>query len=592
MHLHDYLPAKPLAGLWFLLDRYRKRYFTALVFQAGSVAAGTAGYFVLRFYINDIASSGDWRFPLIYFSLFYILLALVRGGFSFMNARLTGSTAEGIARDLRNTLFDHTQKLSFAYHDKTSTGELIQRSTSDVDTVRRFFSDMIPGLNRIVFMFLINFSSIVYLDIKLALVSVHAIPIIIFMSVVFFRKIHDAYEQYQEQDGRLSSAIQENLTGVRIVRAFARQEFEKEKFDGVNREKYKRGRIFLMNHALYWPVSHTVCAVQQIGGIAFAALMVMDGKLDIGDMVAYIGFLNTIIWPVQQMGRIIAQLSTAWVSYSRVSSVLVNKQEDLEKGDSMRTVEGKIEFDNVSFSYDSSVPVLKNINFRCMPGESVALLGETGSGKTTLVNLLPRFYHADSGSLLIDDISVENYSRRFLRENIGIVEQEPFLFSTTVRENILYGVKRDVCEDEIIKAAKAASVHESIMGFPDKYETVVGEKGVTLSGGQKQRIAIARTILKNPKILILDDSTSAVDAETEDEIREALSELMKGRTTFIIAHRLQSLVNADRIIVFREGEIIQEGNHRKLIGEEGFYKKVFELQSRIEKELEEELTHG
>ncbi len=268
-----------------------------------------------------------------------------------------------------------------------------------------------------------------------------------------------------------------------------------------------------MNHALYWPVSHTLCAVQQIAGIAFAALMVINGKLAIGDMVAYIGFLNTIIWPVQQMGRIIAQLSTAWVSYSRVSSILVNEQENIEYGDSSRVIKGKIEFKNVSFSYDSLVPVLKNISLECLPGESVALLGETGSGKTSLVNLLPRFYNTSSGSLLIDNVEVEKYSRRFLRENIGIVEQEPFLFSTTIRENILYGVKRNVTEDKIKAAAMAAAVHESIMGFPDKYETIVGEKGVTLSGGQKQRIAIARTILKDPKILILDDSTSAVDAE-------------------------------------------------------------------------------
>ncbi len=231
MYLREQLPVKPLSGLWYLLTGFKIKYFSALVFQAGSVASGTAGYFVLRYYINDIAETGDWRFPLIYFSLLYIILSLFRGMFSFLNARLTGSSSEGIARDLRNTLFDHTQKLSFSYHDNISTGELIQKSTSDVDTVRRFYSDMIPGLNRIIFMFLINLSSIIYLDLTLALISIPAMPVIIIMSVVFFRKIHNAYQLYQEQDGKLSSAVQENLTGVRIVRAFARAEFEKEKFD-------------------------------------------------------------------------------------------------------------------------------------------------------------------------------------------------------------------------------------------------------------------------------------------------------------------------------------------------------------------------
>ena len=586
------LPSTSGKGLWFLLKGYKTRFFTALLFQAIAVSAGTAGYFILRYYINDIVVTGDWRFPLIYFSLFYIAFALIRGLFSFLTARGVGGTAEGIARDLRNSIFDHTQKLSFSYHDKTRTGELIQKSTSDVDTIRRFYNEMVAGLSRIFFMFVINLISIFYLNTKLALFSIIAIPFLIVMSVMFFKKIHDSYESYQEQDGKVSASVQENLTGVRVVRAFARQQFEKDKFDVENAEKFKRGKRFLMNHALYWPTSHIVCAAQQIFGIAMAALMVINDTLSIGDMVAYIGFLNTIIWPIQQMGRIVAQLSTAWVSYGRVTSILLNDQEDLTTGNDNKELVGEIEFKDLSFSYDNSASVLKNINLKCKPGESIALLGETGSGKTSLVNLLPGFYSKDEGSLLIDDIPIEGYSRHFLRSNIGIVEQEPFLFSTTIKENITYGVKRDVTDEEVFAAAKAAAIHSSIESFPEKYETMVGEKGVTLSGGQKQRIAIARTILKDPKILILDDSTSAVDAETEDEIREALNNLMVGRTTFIIAHRIQSLINADQILVFKEGEIIQRGEHKELIDQPGFYKHVFELQNKIEAELEEELING
>ncbi|MBB6479519.1 ABC transporter ATP-binding protein [Spirochaeta isovalerica] len=583
------IPSSSGSGLWFLLKGFRVKFFSALLFQAGEVAAGTAGYFVLRFYVDDIINTGDWRFPLIYFSLFYIGFALFRGVFSFLTARGVGGTAEGIARDLRNSIFDHIQKLSFSYHDKTRTGELIQKSTSDVDTIRRFYNEMISGLSRILFMFIINLVSIFYLNTKLALLSIIVIPLLVAMSVFFFNRIHNSYESYQDQDGKVSSAVQENLTGVRVVRAFARQNFEMEKFDEENREKFKRGKRFLINHAMYWPSSHIVCAAQQVFGIIMAAFMVIDGTLSIGDMVAYIGFLNTIIWPIQQMGRIVAQLSTASVSYGRVASILLNDQEELTLGKADAPLKGHIEYRNLSFSYDNSGKVLKNIDIVCEPGHSVALLGETGSGKTSLVNLLPGFYKKDSGELLIDGHPIEEYSRHFLRRNIGIVEQEPFLFSTTIRENISYGVDRDVSEEEIHEAAKAAAIHKSILSFPEKYDTIVGEKGVTLSGGQKQRIAIARTILKNPRILILDDSTSAVDAETEDNIRDALNSLMKGRTTFIIAHRVQSLIDADQILVFKEGRIIQRGVHQSLIDVPGFYKHVFELQNKIEAELEAEL---
>ena len=591
MYTLSKIPASSGKGLWFLLKGYRVTFILALVFQAIAVAAGAAGFFVLRYYVDDVISSGTWRFPLLYFSLLYIAFALVRGIFSFLTAKGTGSTAEGIARDLRNSIFDHIQKLSFSYHDQTQTGELIQKSTSDIDTVRRFYNEMVTEFTQILFMFIINLSAVVFLDIKLALFSIIAVPAIVSISVIFFKKIHKSYESYQEQDARVSSAVQENLTAVRVVRAFARSDFEKEKFDAVNYEKLKRGRIFLMNHSLYWPVSQIICAVQLILGIGMAALMVFQNKLSVGEMVAYIGFLNTIIWPIQQMGRMIAHLSTSFVSYRRIAAILLNDQEDLVSGEAEKHLNGDIRFVDLSFSYNKTASVLKNINLTCKPGESIALLGETGSGKTSLVNLLPGFYTKDSGELLIDGVPIEKYSRHFLRNNIGIVSQEPFLFSTTIKENITYGVERKVSDAEIFNAAKAAAIHDSIISFPEGYKTQVGEKGVTLSGGQKQRIAIARTIIKDPKILIMDDSTSALDAETEELIRTAVKNLMAGRTTFIIAHRIQSLINADQILVFKDGEIIQRGSHKELIREPGFYKRVFRLQNRFEEELEEDLLN-
>ncbi len=591
-HLNNGIPEKSGKGLWFLLEGYKHKFFPALLFQGAAVAAGTAGYFLLRYYVDEIVVKGNWKTPIIFISLGYIGFALIRGLFSFLSARGTAATAEGITKEVRNALFDHTQKLSFSYHDKTRTGELIQKSTSDVDSIRRFYSEMSTGLSRIFFLFLINFSSILYLNVKLGLLSIIAVPVIALLSTLFFRKIYNAYEAYQQQDGRISATVQENLTGVRIVRAFARQEFEKEKFEVENKKKFTAGKRFLINHAMYWPTSHIICAVQQIAGICIGVSMVFKGTLSIGDLIAYIGLLNAVIWPVQQLGRIIAQLSTAWVSYGRIASILLKNQEDLKTGVSPDKLKGDVEFRNLSFQYEDDIPVLKDIDFLCKAGKKIALLGETGSGKTSLVNLLPGFYKHTKGELLLDGNPIERFSLHFLREHIGIVEQEPFLFSTTIRGNISYGVKREVTEDEIIEAAKAASIHSSILEFPEGYDTIVGEKGVTLSGGQKQRIAIARTILKDPRILILDDSTSAVDAETEEEIRKALDKLMKGRTTFIIAHRIQSLINADTILVFKQGKIVQRGTHNELILQPGFYSHVFELQNKIEKELEKEITRG
>jgi ATP-binding cassette, subfamily B, bacterial len=312
--------------------------------------------------------------------------------------------------------------------------------------------------------------------------------------------------------------------------------------------------------------------------------MAAHGIISLGTFVAFIGMAKGIIWPLQQLGRLIAQLSTTSVSYNRIHSIFAEHQEDLDKGirEGEYKLRGDIEFDHVHFRYNADTSVLKDVTFQCSAGSKIALIGEPGSGKTSLVNLLPRFYDHTRGSIRIDGKPVDEYSRHFLRRHIGIVEQEPFLFSTDIRSNITYGVNRQVTHKEIEDAAKSAHIHDSILAFPKGYETVVGEKGVTLSGGQKQRIAIARTLLKDPAILVLDDSTSAVDAETEAAIHTALNLIMESRTTFIIAHRIQSLVTADLILVFKDGQIIQRGKHEYLVTQPGFYQKIFALQTQIE----------
>ena len=319
--------------------------------------------------------------------------------------------------------------------------------------------------------------------------------------------------------------------------------------------------------------------------------MAINGTITVGTYLAYSGMVIWIIWPMRNLGRLIVQISQAMVSYDRVMEIVKQDREPLASGRYAPPggLRGEVVFEDVCFEYEGTAPVLKGISFHCRPGQSVALLGSTGSGKSSLVNLLPRFYEVTSGRLLLDGAEIQQYPRQYLRQQIGIVEQEPFLFSRTIGENIAYGAGRKVELDDIVEAAKAAAIHDVILTFPNGYNTLVGERGVTLSGGQKQRVAIARTLLKNPAILILDDATSSVDTETEASIRQALIRLMENRTTFIIAHRIQSVMTADNILVLDKGRIVQQGSHQALMDQPGPYRETYDLQARIEDELAQEL---
>lgn len=582
-----------LSGLWRMMSGFRWHYLGATLCLGVAATAKTLTYILLRFFVDNYFGEGTRPFPLPLIALGFVALAAVEGGFSFFSGRLSAQTAEGIARRLRNYLFDHIQHLPFSYHRKTQTGELIQRCTSDVDAVRRFFADQAIGVGRIILLFLINFIAILQLNTKLGLISVIVVPLIVITSAFFFRRVSKAYESFQEQDAVLTTTLQENLTGVRVVKAFARQQHEILKFDRDNKEKFNRGKKLVFMHSLFWPASDILCGAQTLAGYLVGAMMVIQNEITIGTFLAYMGLVVWIIWPMRNLGRLIVQTSTGMVSFGRVTDIIKQNREPLDAGDYVPAgdLRGELRFEDVSFKYeDGDNNVLEAIDFVCEPGQAVALLGSTGSGKTSLVNLLPRFFDCTGGRVLLDGVDLKRYPRRYLRKHIGIVEQEPFLFSRTIKENITYGVGREVPDEEIETAAKAAAVHDVILSFPNGYDTLVGEKGVTLSGGQKQRVAIARTLLKNPRILILDDSTSSVDTETEAEIREALERLMKNRTTLIIAHRIQSIMDADLILVMDNGRILQRGKHEDLVAEEGIYRKIYDIQTRIEAELEKEIA--
>ncbi len=605
-----------LLGVWRFMRGFRLFYVGALIAVALGTLARSLNYRVLQYVVDEVLSKeGFWeRLPLL--ALMFVGLATLEGLFTYLRGVWSAKTAEGVTLRLRNYLYDHLQRLPFAFHDYTQTGELIQRATSDVDALRRFYADQAIGIGRIVAMFGVNFTMMMQLSVKLALLSIVIMPVVVVMSYWFFGRVSKAYKRFQEQEAKVSTALQENLSGVRVVKAFARQPYEIEKFDGENLEQYRRGKRLLIMHSLYWPISDVLCSAQMILVMAVGALMALRGEISLGTYMAVTGMVIWIVWPMRNLGRLIVQISTGLVSYSRVADIISRDREDITEGTVSpdTTIRGEVVFKDVSFAYEPQIPledgegesdkpekkaseemasepveVLHNISFCCEPGQVVALLGSTGSGKTSIINLLLRFYDYQEGQITLDGIELSDYPRGMLRRQVGIVEQEPFLFSRSIRDNIAYGACRPVSQEEIEAAAQAAAIHDIILTFPEGYDTIVGEKGVTLSGGQRQRVAIARALLKDPRILVLDDATSSVDTETEELIQQALAQLIPGRTTFVIAHRIQTVMTADIILVLDKGRIVQSGTHAELLNQDGLYREIYEIQARIEEEVAAEV---
>lgn len=580
-----------IAALWHLMRGYHFNFIVANLFTTLAALARTGMYLYLGGFVDRVLSNGVVGQNLLLAALSFGALITLQALSSFMSSWMANFTAENSTRRLRDYLFDHIQRLPYAYHSEAKTGDLLERATSDVDTIRRFFADQAIGIGRISMIFIVSFLAIGRISMRLALISIIIVPIVLIVSMFFFRALSKAYEAYQEQGAVLSTDLQENLSGIRVVKAFARQAYEMNKFDRENRKKYKLGRKFMWMHSLFWPLTDIICAGQGMASNYIAATMVINGVMSLGQFLSFNGLLGWLIWPIRNLGRLVIDTSRTFVSLNRITTILKAREEDMTAAayHPAENIRGEISFENVGFEYEKDQAVLENVSFHCRAGDVVALLGSTGSGKTSLVNLLPRFYDVTSGKISLDGVNLNDYSREFLRSQIGIVEQEPFLFSCSIRDNITYGVHRSVTEEEIIEAAKEAAIHDVIMEFKNGYDTLVGERGVTLSGGQKQRLAIARTVLINPRILIMDDSTSSVDMETEVQIRAALEGLMANRTTFIIAHRIQSIMNADQILVFDQGKIVQKGTHNELIKQPGIYQDIYEIQAKIDSALQEEI---
>ncbi|NLB19466.1 MAG: ABC transporter ATP-binding protein [Clostridium sp.] len=509
-----------------------------------------------------------------------ILISLVQGVFMFLKGYLSNYAAENIAKDLRNRLYTRIQYMSFAKHTTRETGDMIQRCTSDVETIRRFLGVQIADLGRIIFMLVFTILIMGTLNFKLTLYSMVMIPILFIFSYLFFIKIQKTFKKSDEAEGSLTNVLQENLSAVRVVRAFGQEDFEIEKFKKVNKDHRNIAYNLMETLAIFWASSDFLTLIQNGVDLVVGARMVILGEISLGTLTAFITYVSMLLWPVKQLGRLLSELGKTTVSIDRIEDILHEEIEEDMPYEISPELKGSITFEHVSFGYDDYQLALKDVSFHVEAGETLGILGSTGSGKSTLVHLLQRLYDYE-GSIKIDDFELTDFNRGYIRKQIGLVLQEPHLYAKTVKENI--GITRkDFTDQTIFKAAKTASIHGNILSFKEGYDTVLGEKGVSLSGGQRQRVAIARTIIdENKKILIFDDSLSAVDTQTDQRIRKALESRSQDVTTLIISHRIQTLAAADHIIVLDEGKVIQKGTHEELIKVDGLYRRIWELQQMV-----------
>ena len=484
-------------------------------------------------------------------------------------------------RRTRDKLFSHLQRLPLSWHIQHRTGDIIQRCTSDADTISNFVSGQLINLFRIVLLMAFSLVFMFMKNIYLALIASSFIPVIIGYSFVFYTRMKKHFKKCDEEEGVLSTIAQENFTGVRVVRAFGREKYERDRFEKQNTYYTGLWTRTLRHLAVFWSSSDLIATLQWLAIVVAGTVLCVRGSLTTGELIAFIYYNTMLMGPVRQLGRIISNMSKAGVSIGRIGEILDGVEEDYgEKG----PLSGDIEFKNVSFEYEEGKPVLKDVSFRIPEGSVFGILGGTGSGKSTLTYLLDGLYAPTNGEIYIGGKPISDIPPATLRSNIGLMLQEGYIYSGTIGENISLATDNATSED-IERAAKEACVDDNIKGFANGYDTIVGERGVTLSGGQKQRVAIARTLLRNTPYLIFDDSLSAVDSETDAQIRANLNEKFKGATVIIISHRINTLMNADNIIVLDGGKIVESGNNAQLLKKNGIYKRIYDLQFQLPEEL-------
>lgn len=512
-------------------------------------------------------------------ALVVILLAAINIAANYYSKVFAAKGSESFVKGMRDQLYDHIQKLPYSWHVKNQTGDIIQRCTSDVDVVRNFVTNQLMEVFRIIFLIVFYMVIMFSMNVKISLIAVSFFPIVILYSGYFFSKIAQHFQEADEAEGILSSVVQENLTGVRVVRAFGRESFERKRFDEKN-ERFAGLWIYLGKFlSLYWSIGDLITGIQILTVICMGVLFTVDGNLTVGEFIAFVSYNSSMAWPVRSLGRIISEMSKAGVSIDRIAYILDEKEEDDRPGVTKPAINKDIVFDKVNFKYEEGAAVLKDVSFTVPAGKTFAILGNTGSGKSTLVHLLNRLYDLPDGcgKITIGGVDIRDIDRQYLRSQIGMVLQEPFLYSGSIKENV--GItKESSAFDDIREACEIACVDSAIDSFTDGYETIVGERGVTLSGGQKQRVAIARMLVEHTPVMIFDDSLSAVDAQTDAMIREALKKRMAGTTVILIAHRITTLMQADCIMVLEDGAVAEMGSHEQLMEHHGIYRRIYDIQ--------------
>lgn len=513
--------------------------------------------------------------------LLFTAVSVLRGLSGLGSGALNAYATEAGIKRFRDRLFNHLQRLPVAYFGQIKTGEIIQRCTGDIDTIKGFMNTHVTEFVLLSATFVFAFAMMWQIHPQYALVTAALFPFIILSASLFFRYENKIWEAHEAEQDKLTSLVEENLSGVRVVKAFAKEDFEISKFDAQNAATRSIGVRHIYLHANFWTFSDLTIFLQSTLSLGFGGYLTIQQQITVGELVTFFTYTWMITMPMRQLGRVISQLGMTKVALERLSAILDAPAETYEGQLQAQSLKGKIQFDDVWFKYADDDPeyALQGVSFSVAAGEKIALMGATGAGKSSIIALLMRFYEPQRGTILIDDAASHRYDKTSLRSRIGVVLQKPFLFSTSIAKNIAYARPRSH-EQDIYSAASAAAIHDIIDIFADGYDTLVGEKGVTLSGGQKQRIALARTLLEKPDILVLDDTTSAVDAETERHIQEELIAQMSNRTTFIIANRISSVADADQILVFEKGKLVQHGTHRQLLQQEGFYKRVYDVQQQ------------
>jgi ATP-binding cassette subfamily B protein len=538
--------------------------------------------------IVRIIDASTVQTELLFVALFSVGFTFIRLVFVFVQHLIFAFFTEKTAYQLRNALYSHLQNLPFSFHSKADTGDLIQRTSNDVETYRRFIGEQLVTVLRLLALTTFAIFQMARMNVSMTLISLISAPVIFTSAFVYFIKVKSLFKEVEEAEGKMTNTVQENVQGNRVVKAFGNEIHEIDKFDDHSQDFLNKNMILTKLMALFWSITDTMIFGQYALTASFGIYFVVQGSMESGQFLAFLALLGMVVWPLRQLGRIIGDFGKTTVALDRIDEVMDAESEHANDSQFKPEINGQVTFENVSFRFDDSdQSLLKNVTFDVARGQTLAIIGKTGSGKSTLMNLLIRLLENQEGSILFDGMNIKSINKKWLRKNVGIILQEPFLYSKTVYDNIAI-MNPHANEDQIMNAATIASVHDDIVHFEEGYKTIVGEKGATLSGGQKQRLAIARMLLDDKPILVFDDSLSAVDTKTDIQIRRALTHYWENTTVFIITHRITTAMEADQIIVLDQGEIQAKGTHKTLMKTNAFYASLYTKQTDFKATLEEE----